>query len=115
MDTLGQVAEFLNISSEPFSKIDTAPKHQSVGQHYLKSPVVEKWVSADFFDTVRKFVPASIRQPIRYRFFSNQLNEAPEFSPKLKSLLWQLLVDDVTAVEEMMGRSLEVWREEYDW
>lgn len=109
--TLRQVAEFLGILSEDFSGMDTSPKHKSVGTPYLKSPLIEKWAGSVIFQSLRSYIPASIRQPIRYRFFSNRLDEAPLFSPKLMHMLWQFLVDDVASIEKIVGRRLDCWRE----
>lgn len=108
---LRQVAQFLGISSDAFADTDTTPKHKSIGTPYLKSPSVEKWVGSDIFQAVRAIVPASIRQPIRYRFFSNRLDRAPEFTLGLKQLLWQFLADDVASIEHIKGRRIDSWHE----
>mgnify|MGYP001818653965 CR=1 FL=1 len=109
--TLGRIASFLEIDLSGFVDVDDLPKHRSVGESYLKHPAVEKAVGSDAFELVRRVVPASIRRPIRHRFFSNRLDEKPEFSTKLRNLLWQFLLDDVSQIEEIYGRRLSIWRE----
>ncbi len=113
--TLGRIADFLGIDLNGFTGTDSAPKHKSVGESYLKSPLVEKAVSTDAFQLIRRYVPASVRQPIRHRFFSNRLDEKPEFSFELKSLIWRLLVDDVAAIERILGYTVDHWREEFSF
>ncbi len=112
MGTLERIANFLEIDISGFADMDKLSRHRSIGESYLKHPAVEKAVSSDAFELVRRVVPASIRQPIRHRFFSNRLDEKPEFSLKLKNLLWQFLLDDVKQIEDIYGRRLSIWHEE---
>ncbi len=111
--TLTQVAEFLGIDPAPFLEVDTAAQHKSVGEPYLKYESVRTLVKTDTFQRLRTVVPASIRQPMRHRFFSNKLDEKPEFSIETCQLLWRLLEDDVRGIEQIMGRRLDVWRSGY--
>ena len=111
--TLYRIADFLGIESAPFAETDTTPLHQSVGQPYLRSETARAFTQTGFFQKVRGVVPASIRQPIRHRLLSNKIEEKPHFSPDVKQALWRLLEDDVHTVEQLLGRSLNIWRRGY--
>ncbi len=112
MGTLQRVADFLDIDSARFVNLNAAPRHKTVGESYLKSPTVEKAVGSDAFQLLRRIVPASIRQPIRYRFFSNRLASKPDFPSQLRETIWRLLIDDVRAVEDILGHDIGQWRNE---
>lgn len=111
--TLQRLAEFLGIDPAPFATTDTTPQHQTVGQPYLKSEALRSFTHTGAFQKLRNVVPASIRQPIRHRLLSNKISEKPVFSRETKQALWQLLEDDVTALEEMLGHRLDAWRRPY--
>lgn len=106
--TLQQISAFLDIAAEPFSQSAPAEKHRSVGQWYLKHPVLRTMVRSDMFQTLRPHLPVSIRQPIRRRL-SNRLAQKPVFSPALRQMIWRLVEDDVRYVETLLGRRLDMW------
>jgi hypothetical protein len=108
-----QVAAFLNIDPQPFLETNTSPVHKSVGEPYLKYDSVRAIVKSDVFQKLRTVVPAAIRQPIRHRLLSNKLEQKPEFSATVKHMLWRFLEDDVRAMEELLGRPLDIWRQGY--
>lgn len=110
---LQQVATFLGIDPQPFLETDTSAAHQSVGEPYLKYDAVRSIVKTGVFQKLRTVVPASIRQPVRHRLLSNKLEQKPEFSAAVKHTLWRLLEDDVRAIEDLLGRPLDVWRQGY--
>lgn len=107
--TLQAIARFLGVSSEDFKGMTTAQRHRSVGAWYLKHRPLRQFVRSSAFETTRSFVPISIRKAIRRRL-SNRLDEKPHFSPKLRSEIWRFVEDDVHGMEELMGRSLDMWR-----
>jgi hypothetical protein len=111
--TLEQIARFLNIDPAPFADTDTTPRHQSVGQPYLRYESVRQITHSDAFQKVRNIIPAAIRQPIRHRLFSNKIDEKPHFSVETRQALWRLLEDDVRTVESLLGRRLDQWRTGY--
>ncbi|MFO7664755.1 MAG: sulfotransferase [Chloroflexota bacterium] len=111
--TLEQIAQFLDIDQAPFAETDTTPRHQSVGQPYLRYEAVRNITHSDAFQKVRNMVPAAIRQPIRHRFFSNKIDEKPHFSIETRQALWRLLEDDVHTVETLLNRRLDQWRTGY--
>jgi hypothetical protein len=110
---LQQVAAFLEIDPQPFLEADTTPAHKSVGEPYLKYDSVRAVVKTGVFQKLRTIVPASIRQPVRHRLLSNKLGQKPELSTAVRRTLWRLLEDDVRAIEELLGRPLDVWRQGY--
>lgn len=110
---LRRVAEFLAIDSGPFLEVDTAAQHKTVGEPYLKYESVRSVVRTSAFRKIRNVVPASIRQPIRHRLFSNKLEQKPEVRKETKQAIWRLLEDDVRTIEDLLGRRLEVWRRGY--
>lgn len=110
--TLRAIADFLNIDGDAFMQADTEVKHPSLGRPYLKYPVVKQIVGTPLFQSVRTYIPASIRQPVRHRFFSNRLDEKPEFPTQLQKLLGRFLEDDIVAMEQIMGRRIDAWHED---
>lgn len=102
MDFLG--VQFIDLMEE-----SRVVRHPSTGAYYLKSQKVERFVGSSLFQTIRNFVPASIRQPIRRRM-SNRLDQKPEFSPSLRAEIWRWVEDDVYAIEQLLGRRLDCWR-----
>lgn len=110
---LYRIADFLGIDRAPFDETDTTPLHQSVGQPYLRSETARAFTQTGLFQKVRGVMPASIRQPIRHRLLSNKIEEKPHFSLDVKQALWRLLEDDVHIIEQLLGRSLNLWRRGY--
>lgn len=108
--TLRQIASFLGVSSNTFANTVSVDKHKTVGQTYLKNPVVRSLVRSRAFQAVRPRLASSLRQPIRRRL-SNQLDEKPHFVPSLRQAIWRFVEDDVHGVEELLGRRLDVWRQ----
>lgn len=111
--TLNRIAGFLGIDLEPFFEADTSPRHQSVGQPYLRSDIAVAFTKTELFRLMRRVLPAPIRQPIRHKLFSNKIDEKPYFAPDVREALWRLLEDDVLAVEALLGRRLDIWRDGY--
>lgn len=109
--TLRRIADFLAISEDGFELVDSEAKHQSVGTPYLKYPVIENIVGTPLFQTMRSYIPASIRQPVRHRFFSNRLEEKPVFHTRTQEMLRRFLEDDIAAIEQIMERPIKVWCE----
>lgn len=113
VETLVKVAEFLGIDPQPFVTADTEAQHKSVGEPYLKYESVRSLVKTSAFQRLRSAVPESIRQPVRHRLLSNKLDAKPELTEQTRRLLWRLLEDDVLAVEKLLGRRLDSWRQGY--
>jgi hypothetical protein len=113
MAALHQAAAFLNIDPQPFLETDTSPAHQSISEPYLKYHSARAIVKTGAFQKLRSVVPASIRQPVRRRFLSNQLEQKPKLPAAVKYTLWRFLEDDVRAIERLLGRPLEIWRQGY--
>jgi hypothetical protein len=82
-----------------------------VGQTYLKNPAIRTLVRSRAFQAVRPHLSASLRQPIRRRL-SNELDEKPFFAPALRQEIWRFVEDDVSGIEKLLDRSLDVWRKE---
>jgi hypothetical protein len=110
--TLDQITGFLEIPRQAIDDKEPTRRHSSVGTWYLKNDTVRKIVHTHGFQSVRNYIPASIRKPIR-RHFSNRLQEKPYFSPALKQEIWRLIEDDISVVEDLLGRRLDIWRREY--
>lgn len=105
-----KLAEFLEISGEPFSHLDTTSKHRTIGEWYWKYSTIDSMVSSRVFEVVRASLPTSIRKAIR-RSLSSKLDKKPDFSPALRQTLWRFLKDDARNIEELLGRRLDAWRE----
>lgn len=113
MTTLQRVAAFLGIDATPFAEADTEPLHQSVGKPYLKSEALRSLSDSPFFRQLRTIVPTSVRQPLRRRWLSNTIQEKPTFTAETRQALWQMLEEDVKAIEALLGRRLDNWHEGY--
>lgn len=111
--TLHRIADFLEINPEPFAETDTTPRHQSVGQPYIRFESVRNLAGTESFQKFRGLVPTSVRHSIRDRFLANKLDEKPEFSSETRQALWRLLEDDVYAIETLLERRLTFWRQGY--
>ena len=111
LGTLAEVAEFLGINEAGFSDVDTAARHKSVGEPQIKFRSAETFARSAFFKSMRDVIPEGVRHTVRHRLLSNQLNERPRFDQDLKELIWRFVASDVAEVEELMGRSLPLWRE----
>lgn len=109
---LRQIANFLAIDPDAFADTSEVHAHKTVGETQLRSALLRDFVGSTAFDPIRRAVPAAIRQPIR-RYLSNTLAEKPHFSTELKQMIWRLVEDDVTIIEQLMGRPLEAWRQGY--
>lgn len=109
--TLSQVAEFLGISPDGFmTDAGATPANPSVGQARW-GPIMRKVTRLRALRTLLlPVVPAGIRKRLLARL-GVRLKEKPRFSPELKRTLRRLVEDDVTAVEELLGRRLETWEE----
>lgn len=110
---LQQIASFLDIQQEGFSQVGELHSHQSVGEYQLKNDTVRTLAQSSIARSLRSYIPATIRQPIR-RQFSRKLDERPTFSPQLKQDLWRFLEDDIAQLELLMGRDLSQWRQELE-
>jgi hypothetical protein len=107
---LEQVANFLGVSRSGFEDVETTAQHKSVGVPYLKHESVAKFTQTDIFRSVRAIVPEELRHTVRHRLLSNKLEMTPEFGPELQESIWRLVADDVTMVEDLLGRSLRAWQ-----
>lgn len=110
--TLSDLAGFLSLDETKFSEADESSKHQTTGRTYLKHETMRRLVESNMFQSMRSYLPAAIRQPIRKRL-SNQIEEKPEFSDQLRKLIWRFVEDDVYGIEKIIGRQLLIWREGY--
>ncbi|RMH01038.1 MAG: hypothetical protein D6706_02675 [Chloroflexi bacterium] len=111
--TLHQVARFLGIDPHAFPTDEPVVRHQTTGHWYLRHDTIRKLVHTRAFQAIRPFIPATIRQPVRRRL-SGHLDKKPYFSPELRQLIWEFLVDDVRVVETWLQRRLTIWRKGYD-
>ena len=110
---LDKIAEFIGVDRGLFASEQALHAHKSVGEVYLKHAALRSLVRTSAFENLRSYVPVSIRQPLR-RALGRQMDEKPHFSLALRRDLWRFLEDDVRAIEELMGRRLDLWRDE-EW
>jgi Sulfotransferase domain len=103
-DTLEQVARFLGISPAGFAGLDTTP--QNVSERRIKPHF-------RFLKKVIRRAP-SLLQRGAHKYLYNTLSQKPQCSERLRGTLWLLLEDDVSCIEELLGRRLEVWRQRYE-
>lgn len=111
--SLRRIAEFLGIDPAPFTETDTTPRHQSVGQPYIRYEAVRNLTGTVAFQKVRSMVPTAVRHSIRDRFLANKIDEKPEFTLETRQALWRMLEDDVYAIERLLDRRLGDWRQGY--
>jgi hypothetical protein len=109
--TLGRIAEFLDVRPDAFQSVDLTARHRSAREWYLRNSY-RRIRSSTVLQAVASKVPSLMRRAAR-PYFCNRLEAKPEFSPELKQTLWQLLEDDVAAMEALMGRRLDIWRDGY--
>lgn len=110
--TLGQIAEFLDISRDGFpTDHKEVVVHKTAGSWYLP-PSLNKLTYSDTIKTMMDYIPSPLRRAAR-RLIGKRIDEKPEFSPVLRETIWRLLEDDVGTVEGLLGRRLDVWRDGY--
>ncbi len=102
MQTLYRVADFLGIDRHGFDGVDLSPQYQSLER--TGDTQIKKWLTP-----FSRIFPVRVRNALRGPFVYKLMSRI-EFSEPTKRLLWRFLEDDVRAVEEMMGRSIDLWR-----
>lgn len=111
--TLERIAQYLDIDPAGFeAALDgEAAAHSSTGAYYWGNSI-QKFRSTGAGDRLVSLVPDTVRSRTR-QMFGRKLDRKPSFSPALKQLLWRFVEDDVTYVERLMGRRLDIWRDGY--
>ena len=103
LQTLYTIAKFLEIDPGGFDNIDLKPQYQSIdrtGDTKLKKMLTP---------LAQLLFPVKLRNSLR-KPFVYQLDKKVEISDDLKKRLWRYVEDDVTALETIMGQSLDTWR-----
>ncbi len=114
LETLKEIGTFLGIDPQPFEEADFSPKHKTVGEPQMRFAALRDAEFTDWFQTLRNVTPSFVRQPIRRRLLSKTIDEKPEFPAELKREVWRFVEDDVAAIESLLGRRLDVWRQGYE-
>ena len=97
------ISEHLGIDEAGFQSIDLTPQYASMtrtGDKKIKKALTP----------VARLFPLKVRNALRGPFVY-QLDSKIAFSEETKKLLWQLLENDVEAIENLMSRKLDVWRQ----
>ena len=93
----------MEIDPGGFDNIDLKPQYQSIdrtGDTKLKKMLTP---------LAQLLFPVKLRNSLR-KPFVYQLDKKVEISDDLKKRLWRYVEDDVTALETIMGQSLDTWR-----
>ena len=101
--TLDAIAAHLGIEQSGFDQIDLSPQYQTLDRSGDRK--IKKWLTP-----LARLFPLKIRNALRGPFVY-RLDAKIEFPLETKQLLWRFLQDDVRAIEEIMGRRLDLWRE----
>jgi hypothetical protein len=101
---LEQVALFLGISPEGFTNVDTTPRNMYVT--LKRYPVVRSLARLIF-----RRAPFFLRKTAQNYLLSRQ--KKLEFPKSLSQRLWHHLEDDVSYIEELLERRLDIWRADY--
>lgn len=111
--TLRQIADFLQMDPQAYpATLQTKAAHKSVGESHL-TPWMKRVKAFAPVQAILPLAPTAVRGVVR-NYLGNKLEEKPQFSPELKQLLWRFLEDDVRNIEAIIGRRLDIWREEYE-
>ncbi len=105
IDTLKQIARFLNISEEVLWT-DVSPQNVSTENLYLK-----RYPGARLLRSFLHRIP--IAPVIWHKLVYDRYKNKPEFSEILRLTLWKFLEDDVLFLESLLQRRLTIWREGY--
>lgn len=108
--TLKTIAEFLGVSASPVEDMDCVEKHRTVGEWYWKHSAIMNMVGSPAFEAARKYLPTPVREVVK-RTFSNKLDGKPALPALARATLWRFLEDDVSTIEELLGRRLDVWHQ----
>ncbi len=103
--TLRAVARHLSVADEPFDRVDLSPRTVSARTGFFRNFPGSR--------TARRLLdgaPAPIRR-VGEKALVRRIEEKPVFPEELRALLWRFVEDDVKALEEILGRSLDVWRD----
>ena len=106
LPTLHQVAEFLGIDPSGFDSIDLSPQYQSVGRYAPRQ--IKRWLTP-----VARLFPLNVRDALN-KPFVYKMKAKIAFSEETKQLLWRFFVDDVRAIEAILGREIPSWHVGYD-
>jgi hypothetical protein len=101
IETLAQVASFLDISPEGFTNVDTTPRN--IYTPLKKYPLV-RFLARSLF----RRAPVFLRQTVQNYLLKGQ--KKIEFPKSLTQKLWHDLDDDICYIEALLNRRLDVWR-----
>jgi len=100
---LYSIADHLGIDRTGFDKIDLKPQYRTMDRTGDRK--IKKWLTP-----FARIFPLKIRNALRGPFVF-KLDSKIEFPLETKKLLWRFLQDDVQAIENIMERSLDLWRD----
>ena len=103
LETLYKIADFLGVDRSGFDNIDLKPQYQSIER--TGDTMLKKILSP----LAQLLFPVKVRNALR-KPFVYQLDKKIEASDELKKRLWRYVEDDVTALEKIMDRPLDIWR-----
>lgn len=101
--TLYSIANHLGIDRTGFDKIDLEPQYRTMDRTGDRK--IKKWLTP-----FARIFPLKIRNTLRGPFVY-RLDSKIDFPLETKKLLWRFLQDDVQAIENIMERSLDLWRD----
>jgi hypothetical protein len=101
--TLAQIGRHIGARPEGFADIDLSPQYQSLDRTGDRK--IKKWLTP-----LSRLFPLKVRNALRGPFVY-KLDAKVQFSSETRRLLWRYVEDDVRALETIMGRSLEIWRQ----
>lgn len=107
LQTLERVGRFLAVSTSGFEGVDLTARGRTAGRGVLgdgaraaRQSVLGRLVS--------RLVPPAVRPLVRARL-SRRLDQNIEFPAPVKEQLWQGLEDEVSRIEALLGRRVDVW------
>ena len=99
---LAHIADHLDIDPSGFEAIDLRARNRSSDR--LADRKIKNMLAP-----MARILPLTVRNLLR-RPFVYKLDQEISLFPQTQRVLWQMLADDVAAVERFLGRQVEAWR-----
>ena len=109
-ETLREISSFLGISFIDFHQVDNRAQNVSSQQVFLRKGV-QRMVKTQFSHTLLKYLPTRLKLWGRSLIYT-KLPSPTALSQSLQEELWAVLEGDVIRIETLLGRRLDIWRQD---
>ena len=108
-EIFNQITSFLGISFYDFHQVDKTPQNVSTKQIFLRKRV-RRMVKTTIGHMLLKYLPTQLKLWGRGLVYT-KLPTVTKFEQPLQKKLWSILEEDVTKIEALLERRLDIWRQ----